>query len=109
MQQASAVLYCLHNLKYSCSRAFQGIKAGPCHALSSPRQECGFTAIEIATYPEENNLTKAHEVAVCRAMHYFARKHPRCVVTDSKWGRGQIALVPRRRRFHQRPTTGPPE
>jgi hypothetical protein len=54
-----------------------------------------------AAYPEKK-LTKAQEVAVRRAMHSFARKHPRYVVTDSKLGSGRIALVPRRGRFHRR-------
>ena len=61
-----------------------------------------FDVLDIAeaAYPEEK-LTKGQEVAVRRAMHSFVRKHPRYVVTDSKWGLGRIALVPRRGRFHQ--------
>jgi hypothetical protein len=57
-------------------------------------QQLHFDVLDIAevAYPEEK-LTKAQEVAVCRAMHSFARRHPRYVVTDSKWGLGRIALV----------------
>jgi hypothetical protein len=69
------------------------------HASHQPLHFDVFDIAE-AAYPEEK-LTNAQEVAVCRAMHSFARKHPRYVVTDSKRGLGRIALVPRRGRFHQ--------
>jgi len=70
------------------------------HASHQPLHFDVFDIAE-AAYPEEE-LTKAKEVAVCRAMHSFARKHPRYVLTDSKWGLGRIALVPRRGRFLRR-------
>ena len=70
------------------------------HASHQPLHFDVFDIAE-AAYPEEE-LTKAKEVAVCRAMHSFARKHPRYVVTDSKLGSGRISLVPRRGRFHRR-------
>jgi hypothetical protein len=67
------------------------------------RLQLHFDVLDIAeaAYPEEK-LTKAQEVAVRRAMHSFARMHPRYVLIDSKWGLGRIALVPRRGRFHRR-------
>jgi hypothetical protein len=73
---------------------------GRAHASHQPLH---FDVLDIAeaAYPEKG-LTKAQEVAVRRAMHSFARKHPRYVVTDSKWGLGRIAPVPRPGRFHRR-------
>ena len=69
------------------------------HASHQPLHFDVFDIAE-AAYPEEK-LTNAQEVAVCRAMHSFAHKHPRYVVADSKWGLGRIALVPRLRRGAQ--------
>jgi hypothetical protein len=66
-------------------------------------QQLHFDVLDIAAaaYPEKG-LTKAQEVAVRRAMHSFARKHPRYVVTDSKCGLGRIALIPWHRRTQYR-------